>query len=225
MTTALQFLQLDAVSAQPFAIRIGLCQLFLNLAIVVYLALLGINKQNLTRLQTALADHITRFEVHNTNLRGNNYHTALGDGITTGTQTVSVQHTTCITAITEQQSGRTVPRFHQDRMILIESLQILRDGILIVKALGYQDGHRLWQRKTTHHQELEHVVKTGRVAHAFLYDGAQVFDVTQCLATQDTFTRFHPTAVTTDSVNLAVVSQKAEGLCQLPFREGIGRES
>ena len=144
VATALQFLQLDTVGAQPFAIGVSLGQLLLDLAIVVYLAFLGIYEQNLSGLQTSLADHITWFEVHYTNLGGNNYHTVLGDGVTTGAQTVSVEHTAGKTTVREQQSSRTVPRLHQDRMILIERLQVFRDGILVVETLRHQNSHRLW---------------------------------------------------------------------------------
>ena len=112
LTTTLQFLQLHAILVQPVAIRMGLGQLLLNLAVVVYLTFLRINQQDLTWLQTTLRHHIARLEVHHANLRGYHHHTLLGDGVATGAQTVSVEHTTCIATIAEQQCSRTVPRFH-----------------------------------------------------------------------------------------------------------------
>ena len=68
VASALQLLELHAILVQPFAIRMCLGQLFLDLAVVVNLTLLGIDEQNLTRLQTPLANHVARFEVHHTNL-------------------------------------------------------------------------------------------------------------------------------------------------------------
>ena len=112
VATALQFLQLHTVFVQPLAIGMSFGQLFLDLTIVVDLTLLCIDEQDLTWLQTAFAHHIARFEVHHTHLRGNHHHTTLGNRVSTGTQTVSIQHTTSIAAVAEQQCCRTVPRFH-----------------------------------------------------------------------------------------------------------------
>ena len=68
VTTALEFLQLHAVLTQPLAVRMCLRQLLLDFAIVVNFALLRINQQNLSRLQTTLANDVARFEVHHANL-------------------------------------------------------------------------------------------------------------------------------------------------------------
>ena len=64
MTTALQFLQLHTVLAEPFTVGMGLGQLFLNLTIVIDLAFLSVYQQNLSRLQTPLRYDIAWLEVH-----------------------------------------------------------------------------------------------------------------------------------------------------------------
>ena len=110
-------------------------------------------------------------------------------------------------------------------MVLVEGLQVLADGVLVVEALWYEDSHRLWQTQAAQHQELEHVIQAGRVAHTLLYDGAQVLDVAQGLAAQHALASLHPTAVTTNGINFSVVCQQTEGLSQLPLGEGIGTES
>ena len=74
-------------------------QLLLNLAIVVYLTLLGVNQQNLTWLQAALRYHVAWLEVHHANLAGHYHHTTLGDGVAAGAQSVSVQHSAGIATI------------------------------------------------------------------------------------------------------------------------------
>ena len=139
----------------------SLGEFFLDLTIVVDLTLLSINQQDLSWLQTTFRYHIARLKVHHANLRGYHHHTLFGDGIATGAQAVSVEHTTCVATITEQQGSRTVPRLHQDRVILVEGLQVFADGVLVVEALRHQNCHRLWQGESAHHQELEHVVQTG----------------------------------------------------------------
>ena len=113
MATALQLLQLHTVLVQPLAIGMRLRQLLLDFAIAVYLTFLGVNQQNLTGLQAAFRHHVARLKIHHADLTGHNHHTALGNGVATGAQSVSVQHTAGIASVAEQQCGRTVPRLHQ----------------------------------------------------------------------------------------------------------------
>ena len=200
----------------------GLGQLFLNLAIIVDFSFLGVNQQNLSWLQTTFRHHVAGLKVHHTHLAGHYHHSLLGDGVATGAQTIAVEHTTCIAAIAEQQSSWSVPGLHQDRVIFVEGLQIFADRVFIVKALGHQDSHGLRQRESTHHQELEHVVETGRIAHAILNNRTQVLDIAQRLTAQHTLSCLHPAAVATNGVNLTVMGQQSERLCQLPFGERIG---
>ena len=178
LAATLQLLQLHAILREPFAIRMSLRQLLLNLAVVVYLAFLRVDEQNLSWLQASLRHYITRLKIHHANFRRYDHHPLLGDGIATGAQTVSIQHAARIASVAEQQGGRTVPWFHQYRMVFVERLQVLADRVLVVKTFRYEYRHCLRQRQSTHHQELKHVVERGGVAHSFLHDGAQVLDVT-----------------------------------------------
>ena len=89
-------------------------QLLLDFAIVVYLTLLRIDKQNLTRLKAPLADNVAWLEIHHANFTGHHHHAALGNRVTAGAQTIAVEHSSCIATIAKQQSSRTVPRLHQD---------------------------------------------------------------------------------------------------------------
>ena len=123
----------------------SLSQALLDFAIIIDFAFLGINQEDLTRLQTALLGNLSWVEIHHTYLRSHNHHIVLGDGIACRAQTVSIEHTTGIAAIAEEQGGRTIPWLHQDRVILIESLQILRDRVLVVEALRHHDSHGVRQ--------------------------------------------------------------------------------
>ena len=122
-----------------------LSQALLDFAIIVNLAFLGINQEDLTRLQTSLLGNLSWVEIHHTYLRSHYHHIVLGDGIAGRTQTVSIEHTTGIAAIAEEQGGRTIPWLHQDRVILIECLQILRDRVLVVEALWHHHSHGVRQ--------------------------------------------------------------------------------
>ena len=144
-SSAAQLFQFNTVGVQPLAVRMLLSQAFLDFAIIVNLAFLGINQEDLTRLQASLLGNLGWVEIHHTHLRSHYHHIVLGDGVACRTQTISIEHTTGITAIAEEQGGRTIPWLHQDRVILIESLQILRDRILVVEALWHHHSHGVRQ--------------------------------------------------------------------------------
>ena len=145
LTTTAKFLQFNTVGVQPLAIWMLGSQALLDFTIVVDLTLLCIDEENLTRLQTTLLGNLSRIEIHHTYLRCDYHHIVLGDGVAGRTQTISIEHTTGITAITEEQGGRTIPWLHQDRVVLIECLQILRDRVLVIEALRHHDSHGMRQ--------------------------------------------------------------------------------
>ena len=171
LASALQFLQLDAVGREPLAVRMGSGKALLDFSVIIDLAFLGVNQQNLAGLQTALLGNLSGVEVHDTHLTGHYHHVVLGDGVTGGAQTVAVEHTAGISAVAEKQGCRTVPRLHQDGVVFVESLEVFGDGVLVVEALGHHHAHGMGQGETAHDKELEHVVEAGRVAHARLHDG------------------------------------------------------
>ena len=145
LTSAAQLFQFNTVGVQPLAVRMLLSQALLDFAIIVNLAFLGINQEDLTRLQASLLGNLGWVEIHDTYLRSHHHHIVLGDGIACRAQTVSIEHTTGIAAIAEEQGGRAIPWLHQDRVILIESLQILRDRVLVVEALWHHHSHGVRQ--------------------------------------------------------------------------------
>ena len=52
-------------------------QTVLYLTVIIYLAFFGVDKQNLSRLKTSLADDVGRLEVHDSDLACHHHHTAL----------------------------------------------------------------------------------------------------------------------------------------------------
>ena len=165
------FLKLYAVGVEPLAVRVLCGQLFLYLAVIVYLALLGIDEQDFSWLQPSLLGYVLWVEVHDSHLRCHHHHVVLGYGIACRAQTVTVEQTAGEASVAEEQGGGTVPRLHQDRVILVEGLQVFGYGVLVIEALWHHHRHGVWQRQAAHHEKLEHVVQRCRVAHARLYDG------------------------------------------------------
>ena len=176
-------------------------------------------------MQPSLAHDVHGVEVHHPCLTGYNHHAALCDGVAAGTQPVAVEHAAGIASVGEQQGSRSVPRLHQNTVVLVECLQVVADGVLVVETLWNQNGHGLWQAQSAHDEEFKHVVQTGRVAHALLYNRTYVGDVSQSLAVQHTFACLHPSTVAAYGVDFSIMSQEAERLCQFPFWECVGAET
>ena len=101
-TSAAELLQLDAVGVEPLTIRMLGCQTLLDFAIIVYLTFLGIDEQNLTRLQTTFLCHLRWVEVHYAYLGSHYHHVVLGDGVAGWAKTVTVEHTTSIASVAEE---------------------------------------------------------------------------------------------------------------------------
>ena len=101
LTSAAQLFQFNTVGVQPLAVRMLLSQALLDFAIIVNLAFLGINQENLTRLQASLLGNLGWVEIHHTHLRSHNHHIVLGDGVAGRAQTITVEHTTGKSTIAE----------------------------------------------------------------------------------------------------------------------------
>ena len=203
----------------------SLGEAFFYLAVVVDFAFLSVDEQNLARLQTSFFGYLSRIEVHNAHLRSHHHGVVLGYGVARRAQTVAVEHTSGVASVAEKKRGGAVPRFVENGVVFVESLQILRNGVLVVEALGHHHRHGMGQRETAHHEELEHIVQTCRVAHVGLHHRRNLADVAQGLARQHRLTRTKPKAVASDCVYLAVVGKKAERLGQTPCWEGVGGEA
>ena len=121
LSTTVDLLKLNTVCTQPLTIRMFACQLILYLTVIVYLTLLGIYKQYFTWLQASLLCNLRRIEIHNANLTCYYHHIIFCDGVTSRAQTISIKQSTSISTIAEKQCSRTIPWFHQDRIVFIKS--------------------------------------------------------------------------------------------------------
>ena len=142
---AFQFIQFDTVGRQPRTVRFRFGKLFFQFTVIVDFSFFCINQQNLSRLQASFFFYVSRFEVHYTYFGGNYHQVVFSDQIAGRAQTVTVEHTTGKTSVTEEQGCRSVPWFHQDRMILIERFQVLADRVFLVERFRYEHCHGMWQ--------------------------------------------------------------------------------
>ena len=159
VSPALQFLQLDAVGAQPLPVGIFAGQLFLDFTVIVDPALLGVDKQDFPGLQTSFLCYLCGVEIHYANLRRHHHGVVLRDGVSCRAQSIPVEHAAGKASVAEKQGCRTVPRFHQYGVVFIEGFQVFRDGVLVVERFWHQHAHGMGQRQSRHDEELQHVVE------------------------------------------------------------------
>ena len=202
MPTASEVLQLYSVSTQPCAVWMFAGKLLLYLSVIVYLALLGIHKQYLSWLQASFLSYVRRVNIHHANLTGYNHRVFLSDGIACWPQSVTVEHTSGKSAVAEEQSRRTVPRFHQYRMIFVECLQVVADRVLVVERLWYQYCHSMRKTQTRHYEKLQYVVERSRVRHVGLDNRTYA----RVVWYQYRLPCLHPVTVAPDGVDLSIMS-------------------
>ena len=143
MTAALQLLQLDSIRGKPLVIGMLRCQLLFDFSVIVDLAFLRINEQDLSGLQTSLLSHFGRIKIHHADLTCHYDRIILRDGVSGRAQTVTVKHTSRKASVAEQQGSRSVPWFHQDGVVFIKGLQVVRYRILVIERLRNKNSHRM----------------------------------------------------------------------------------
>ena len=111
-------------------------------------------------------------------------------------------------------------------MIFIETLHGLTERIAFTVTLRYQHREGVRQFHPRPDKELQDIVERGAVAHARLdYRAYVLAHASEVVSLQDRLPRLDPQAVTPDSIDLAVVSDHPERLCEGPCRERVRGES
>ena len=208
---------------EPFAPGSGCRQLALDLVVFDEPAGLGVDEEHLARAQPPLAHDEARFDVEHADLTGQEDEAIARDHVAPRTQTVPVEGRPDEGAVGEHQRGRAVPRLHQHGMVLIEVAACRVDVELVL--VGLRDGHHHGVRKrtATEGQQFDDLVERRRVARARGDDGEDRWQVAQELRLQLRLAGAHPVAVALHCVDLAVVGEHTERLCERPGWEGVGR--
>ena len=202
--------------------RAGQC--LLELGVVIYLPFLHIHHHHLAGTETPFLAYLGRVEGEDACLGGDDDSVIVSDEITCRAESVTVEHTSGIASVAEQQRRRAVPRLHKYRMILVERLQPRRNRVAVVERLRHEHCQSVRQAHPCHHEILEHIVERRRVAHAGLDDGGKV-TASEHRRVKHALAGLHPQAVALDSVYLTIVAEHPEWLCQRPCGECICRKA
>ena len=210
--------------ADPFAEGLVRRELVLDLGIVEEFALFHIDRDDLPRAKRAFAHDPRLVQWHHPGLGPGDQHAVGGFHIAHRAQAVPVKPGANPAAIGHRQCGGAVPWLHHGVAV----------GIHVAPCLGqfhrlfrprFRHQHRLGHRRGAARadQHLEHGIQCGRVAGPRGHDRFDVLGhVAKGSRGHADLMALHPVHVALERVNLTVMGQHAEGLCQPPLREGVG---
>ncbi|MBG9885011.1 hypothetical protein ABE10_00105, partial [Bacillus toyonensis] len=183
----------------------------------------GVDEEHRSRAKPSPALDALRSELQHACLAADDDQSVCGLRPATGSKTVAVEGRTDERSVGEDERRGSVPWLHLVRMELVEGTEV---GIEVVLSLPrrrhhHHDGVR--QRAPGESEQLEHLVEGCGITRTVRADRQQRADVAQELRLELRLTRTHPVAVASDSVDLAVVGEHAQGLGERPGGEGVGR--
>ena len=221
-----EVLEIDEVLVEPLPVRVLRRPALLQLLVGDDAALGGVDEKHPPRLQAALVQDVLRLDVEHADLGTHDDAVVGGDVVAGRAQAVAVEHGPDLGAVGEGDRGRTVPRFHQAGVVLVERLLLVGHRLVLLPRLGDHHHHRVAEGAAGEVQELEAVVELRRVAAVLLDDGEELLEVVaEQPRAQHRLARVHPVLVAPESVDLAVVDQVAVRVRPLPAREGVGAEA
>ncbi len=223
---AIDLVQLDADLLDPFAVGLGVGQRVLELLVVDDPPLDQVDQEHLARLQAPLLDDPRLRHRQHAGFRRHDHHVVVGHQEARRAQAVPVERGADLAAVGEGHRGRTVPGFHHRRVVFVEGAAVLVHRRVLLPGLRNHQHHRVGQRVAAHHQEFQGVVEGGGVRLAVVDQRPDLGQIgAQHRRTNALLARPDPIDVAAQGVDLAVVGDEAEGMRQVPGREGVGRET
>ena len=227
-----QILQSLRAAVYPVGIGVVGGELVLDLCVGDDALGLGVDEEHAARGEAAAGDDLGLGQIDDSDLAGE-HHRVLGHHVPGRAQAVAVEDGAGEPAVGEGHTGGTVPGLHEQRMIFVEGPTLLAHARIVLPGLGDHHQHRLRQRSSGGDHELEDGVERRRVGGTGRHDRAQPVEAARGLGHgrdeefggELRFPGLHPVAVAAHGVDLAVVSDRAEWLGQLPRREGVRREA
>ena len=225
-----EVVEVQQAGVQPVLVRVLRGQGRLDLLVLHQPPGLGVDQEDAARLQAALPDHGGGVDVKHAHLAGQHDQAVTGHPVPAGPQAVAVEDRADDRAVGERDQRRTVPRFHQRGVELVEGTALRAHLRVVLPRFWDHHEDRVRQRPAAHVQQFQALVKAGRVAALLVEHGEQPLDPPAVrrtgneVAGQHGLPGPHPVAVTPDRVDLAVVGHIPVGMGERPGRERVGGE-
>ena len=194
-----------------------------QLVVVDHAAAGKVDLEHLTRSQAAARQDVLGAHLDGAHLARQHKAAVARHVVASRAQAVTVEGGTQGTAIGKGDSGRTVPRLHEHGLVGVVGAALLTQAVVVVPRLRQQHGRSARKRATVHNQKLKHVVQNRGVGALAVDDGHHALKIMlQHGAVQVGFAGANPVDVALESVDLAVVDDKAVGVRALPAGRGVG---
>ncbi len=218
-----EVLQVDAALVEPLPVRRARGELRLDLVVLDQAAGDGVDQEHAAGAQAALAHDPAGLDVEHPDLGGEHDEAVVRHDVPAGAQAVAVERRADERAVGEDDRGRAVPRLHEHRVVLVEVAADRVDLGLVLPRLRDHHHHGVRKRAAGEGDELDDLVERSRVGRSGGDDRQDRRQVAQQLAFELRLTGAHPVAVALHGVDLAVVGDHPERLCERPRRERVGR--
>ncbi len=174
-------------------------------------------------MQAPLADDALLGDVEDAHLRGHDHQVIIRDEVAGGPQAIAIQGGADLAAVGEGHRRRAIPGFHEGGMVLVEGAPPLVHQGITGPGLRDQDHHGMGQGIAAHHQQFQGIVEAGGVRLILGNQGPDLFQIRAYdLGGHVVTAGRHPVEVAAQGVDLAIVGDHAEGVGQVPGREGVG---
>ena len=161
----LDLVERDLLLLQPHAVRRTRAEIALQFVVVDDATLLDVDEEDPARLEASLTLDVGGVDRENSDLAREDDPLVLGDPVARRAQAIAVEHRSHHLAVTEGHRGGSVPRLHQRRVVAVEIAPVAAHGARALPRLGDHHEHRMRQRTARLDEELDDLVKAGRVAH------------------------------------------------------------
>ena len=221
-----QFVHVHAVALHPLPVRVLRGERVLDLVVRHDAAFGGVHKEHPPRFQTPFGAHVFGGHVgQHAGFGGEHDQTGVVQLPAARAEAVAVEQRADLRAVGEDDVRRTVPRFDQRVVVLVEGAHVGVERVVVLPGgrQHHQDGVR--QAAAGQVQQLQTLVEGAGVRIAGRGDRQQRLELAEQFGAQTSFAGLQPVAVALDGVDLAVVGQQAEGLGQRPAGERVGGET
>ena len=182
-----------------------------------------VDLEHLARPQTAARQDVLGAHLDGAHLACQHKATVARHIVAGGAQAVTVEGGAQRATVSKGDGRRAIPRLHEHGLVSVVGAALLAQAVVVVPRLGQQHGRGTRKRTTVHDQELEHVVQNRGVRTFAVDDGHHALKIVlQHGAVQVGLAGANPVDVTLESVDLAVVDDKAVGVRTLPTGRGVG---
>ncbi len=221
-----QLTQFHGVAFHPLAVGVLAGKSLLDFLVGDDATLVGVDEEHLARFQTALGDDMLRGDFRQHTGFGREYDiTIVGDLPTSRAEAVTVKQSTNLGAVGEDDVRRAIPWFDQRVVVFVESLDVRIELVVVLPCRRQHHGDGVRHGTAGEVQQFEAFVESAGIGIAGGGDRQQRLEFAEQFGTQSAFTCGQPVAVALDGVDLAVVRQLAERLCQRPAWERVGGEA